>query len=48
MTPTLQTIHADPADCRRLLLADGRPVRLIVLGTTQPPVALGVDGDGAL
>ena len=30
------------------LLASGRPVRLCVLGTTHPPLSLGVDGDGVM
>lgn len=29
------------------LLNSGKPVRLSTLGRTHPPVALGVDGDGA-
>lgn len=30
------------------LLNDGKPVRLIVLGNTHPPLSMGVDGDGQL
>jgi len=30
------------------LLAQGKPVRLIVLGRTHPPLSVGVDGDGGL
>ena len=30
------------------LIADGKPVRLIVLGVTHPPLHIGVDGDGEL
>lgn len=35
-----------PTDEERRLIADGRPVRVCVLGTVVPPLALGVDGDG--
>lgn len=30
------------------LIASGLPVRLAVLGTTHPPLMLGVDGDGVI
>lgn len=30
------------------LLNEGKPVRLIALGQTHPPLLLGVDGDGVL
>ena len=30
------------------LLAAGASVRLIVLGTTHPPLSVGVDGDGGI
>lgn len=30
------------------LIAAGNSVRLVVLGTTHPPLMLGVDGDGEL
>ena len=35
-----------PTQAERDLIAAGKPVRLLVLGTTHPPVCLGVDGDG--
>ena len=37
-----------PSPTELRLLAAGRPVRLVCLGRTQPPVILGVDGDGVL
>jgi hypothetical protein len=36
-----------PSELERRLIAEGKPVRLSCLGTTHPPIALGVDGDGA-
>lgn len=30
------------------LIASGKAIRLIVLGTTHPPLSIGVDGDGEL
>jgi len=30
------------------LIASGKPIRLIVLGVTHPPLNIGVDGDGEL
>ena len=30
------------------LLAAGQPLRLCVMGTTHPPLSVGVDGDGEL
>ena len=37
-----------PTPAELELLASGQSVRLIVLGTTHPPLMLGVDGDGEL
>lgn len=37
-----------PSAVELALLNGGHPVRLICLGRTQPPVILGVDGDGVL
>lgn len=30
------------------LLAQGQPLRLCVMGTTHPPLSVGVDGDGEM
>lgn len=30
------------------LLAQGKPVRLSIIGKTHPPIMLGVDGDGVM
>lgn len=35
-----------PTPAELALLAQGHAVRLTVLGTTHPPLMLGVDGDG--
>ena len=37
-----------PSDFELALLALGKPVRIIALGVTQPPMIVGVDGDGVL
>jgi hypothetical protein len=37
-----------PSPAELDMLLAGNPVRLICLGRTQPPVILGVDGDGVL
>lgn len=37
-----------PTKAELELIASGKPVRLVVLGTTHPPLMLGVDGDGEL
>ena len=37
-----------PTPAELALLAAGAAVRLVVLGTTHPPLMLGVDGDGVL
>lgn len=37
-----------PTPAELVLLAQGATVRLTVLGTTHPPLMLGVDGDGVL
>ena len=37
-----------PSSEQLALLAAGQPVRLLVLGQTHPPLAMGVDGDGEL
>lgn len=37
-----------PTPSELQLLNDGKPVRLIVLGNTHPPLSMGVDGDGQL
>lgn len=37
-----------PTQAELQLIASGRAVRLAVLGTTHPPLMLGVDGDGEL
>lgn len=37
-----------PTPAEMALIAQGAPVRLAVLGTTHPPLMLGVDGDGEL
>lgn len=37
-----------PTPAELALLNQGRAVRLAVLGTTHPPLMLGVDGDGVL
>lgn len=37
-----------PTPAELALLQAGQPVRLTVLGTSHPPVMLGVDGDGLL
>lgn len=36
-----------PSDVERRLIAAGRPVRVTALGSTHPPLALGVEGDGS-
>lgn len=37
-----------PTAAELALIAAGNSVRLVVLGTTHPPLMLGVDGDGEL
>jgi len=37
-----------PTPAELALMNEGRAVRLSVLGTTHPPLMLGVDGDGVL
>lgn len=37
-----------PTAAELTLLAQGQAVRLTVLGTTHPPLMLGVDGDGLI
>lgn len=37
-----------PTPAELALLAEGAAVRLTILGTTHPPLMLGVDGDGVL
>jgi hypothetical protein len=37
-----------PSEAELQLLNSGKPVRLVVLGKTHPPLSLGVDGDGFL
>lgn len=37
-----------PTPAELALMNQGRAVRLLVLGTTHPPLQLGVDGDGLL
>ena len=37
-----------PTPAQLALLLQGRPVWLSVLGTTHPPLCLGVEGDGRL
>lgn len=37
-----------PSDHELQLLAQGQPLRLCLLGTTHPPLSVGVDGDGEL
>lgn len=37
-----------PSPAELALIAAGKPVRLMVLGVTMPPVIVGVDGDGLL
>lgn len=37
-----------PTPAELQLLNNGKPVRLIVLGNTHPPLSMGVDGDGQL
>lgn len=37
MSPICHRIHADPKDCRRLLLDDGRPVLAVIGGGHEAP-----------
>lgn len=37
-----------PSSFELELIARGRPIRLVILGTTHAPLMLGVDGDGEL
>lgn len=37
-----------PTAAELQLLRQGHPLRLCVMGTTHPPLSVGVDGDGAL
>lgn len=46
-TPAVASYWTPTSD-ERDLIAQGAPVRLIVLGATHPPLLLGVDGDGVM
>lgn len=37
-----------PSDKEMLLLAQGEPIRICILGVTQPPIAVGVSTDGEM